>query len=119
MTRTLTWLLLCILPLLATAEEAPLRLAWKTADGYELVHLNTTQVLNREPLPADLQTPLGSLWKLFVYAWLAGLRLPRPGPRGSLLLYPGRQHRPRCGAGPFLWPVLRPQAPEYRCRPVA
>ncbi|NWB97620.1 DUF2300 domain-containing protein [Pseudomonas gingeri] len=70
MSRPLVWLLLCILPLLATAEEAPLRLAWKTADGYELVQLNTTQVLNREPLPADLQTPLGSLWKLFVYAWL-------------------------------------------------
>ncbi|WP_248800095.1 DUF2300 domain-containing protein [Pseudomonas sp. MWU13-2105] len=70
MTRPLAWLLLCIVPLLATAEEAPLRLAWKTAGGYELVQLNTTQVLNREPLPADLQTPLGSLWKLFVYAWL-------------------------------------------------
>ncbi|KIH81314.1 hypothetical protein UCMB321_4858 [Pseudomonas batumici] len=47
-----------------------MRLAWKTANGYELVNLNTTQVLSREPLPADLQTPLGSLWKLFVYAWL-------------------------------------------------
>ncbi|WP_248805527.1 DUF2300 domain-containing protein [Pseudomonas sp. MWU13-2100] len=70
MTRRLAWLLLCLIPLLATAEEAPLRLAWKTSDGYELVQLNTTQVLNREPLPADLQTPLGSLWKLFVYAWL-------------------------------------------------
>ncbi len=70
MSRPLAWLLLCIFPLLATAEEVPVRLAWKTADGYELVHLNTTQVLSREPLPADLQTPLGSLWKLFVYAWL-------------------------------------------------
>jgi len=70
MTRPLVWLLLCILPLLATAEEPPVRLAWKTANGYELVHLNTTQVLSREPLSADLQTPLGSLWKLFVYAWL-------------------------------------------------
>ncbi|KPA97962.1 putative secreted protein (DUF2300), partial [Pseudomonas asplenii] len=70
MSRPLTWLVLCFLPLLATAEEAPLRLAWKTAGGYELVQLNTTQVLSREPLPADLQTPLGSLWKLFVYAWL-------------------------------------------------
>jgi len=78
MTRPLAWLLLCIVPLLATAEEAPLRLAWKTADGYELVQLNTTQVLNREPLPADLQTPLGSLWKLFVYAWLVDTNQQEP-----------------------------------------
>ncbi|NWA02882.1 DUF2300 domain-containing protein [Pseudomonas gingeri] len=70
MTRRLAWLLLCVLPLLATAEEEPVRLAWKGADGYELVQLNRTQVLAREPLPASLQAPLGSLWKLFVYAWL-------------------------------------------------
>lgn len=54
------------MPALATAQEAPLRLGLKG----ELVTLSRTQVIAREPLPADLQAPLGSVWKLFVYAWL-------------------------------------------------
>ncbi|KAB0492715.1 DUF2300 domain-containing protein [Pseudomonas vancouverensis] len=62
------WLgwLLCLLPALATAQDAPLRLGFNG----ELLSLNRTQVIAREPLPASLQTPLGSVWKLFVYAWL-------------------------------------------------
>jgi len=59
-----------LIPVLASAQEEPLRLAWKTGQGSELVQLNRTQVLAREPLPATLETPLGSVWKLFVYAWL-------------------------------------------------
>ncbi len=70
MTRCLLCLLLLALPLLSQAEEAPLRLAWARGAGYELVQFSTTQAVSRTPLPADLQTPLGSLWKLFVYAWL-------------------------------------------------
>ncbi len=70
MTRCLLCVLLFMLPLLSQAEEAPLRLAWPKGQGYEWVQFNTTQVISRGPLPAELDTPLGSLWKLFVYAWL-------------------------------------------------
>lgn len=66
MTRPLFWLLLYLLPALATAQEATLRLGLKG----ELLTLGQTQLIAREPLPAKLQAPLGSLWKLFVYSWL-------------------------------------------------
>ncbi|KJZ38744.1 DUF2300 domain-containing protein [Pseudomonas fluorescens] len=66
MTRRWAWWLLCLIPALATAQDEPLRLGFKG----ELISLNRTQVTSREPLPADLQAPLGSLWKLFVYGWL-------------------------------------------------
>ncbi|MDR9752952.1 DUF2300 domain-containing protein [Pseudomonas sp. SZMC_28357] len=66
MTRPWVWLLMCLLPALAIAQEEPLRLGFKG----ELLSLSPTQVVAREPLPVDLQTPLGSLWKLFVYGWL-------------------------------------------------
>ena len=66
MTRPLVWLLLCLLPALATAQDEPLRLGFKG----ELQSLSRTQLISREPLPSELQTPLGSVWKLFVYAWL-------------------------------------------------
>ena len=86
------WLvLLCAVPLLLRAAEAPVQLAWRTTQGYELVSLDRQRVLERRPLPADLQAPLGSLWKLFVFAWLsdtgrAALYLPGAQPRGGLLL---------------------------------
>jgi len=74
MTRPLVWLLLCLVSALATAQDEPLRLGFKG----ELLSLNRTQVISREPLPADLQAPLGSVWKLFVYGWLVdtGAREP-------------------------------------------
>ncbi|WP_409298291.1 DUF2300 domain-containing protein [Pseudomonas sp. KCJK8993] len=78
MLRRWTWLCLCLLPGLATAQDEPLRLAWKTAPDSELVSLSRTQVLAREPLPEDLQTPLGSVWKLFVYAWLVDTGAQEP-----------------------------------------
>ena len=78
MTRRLAWLWLCLIPVLATAQDEPLRLAWKTAQGDELLHLSQAQVLSREPLPTSLQAPLGSLWKLFVYAWLADTGAQEP-----------------------------------------
>jgi uncharacterized protein YfaQ (DUF2300 family) len=76
----LGWLL-CLLPALATAQDAPLRLAFNG----ELLSLNRTQVISREGLPATLQTPLGSVWKLFVYAWLVdtGAREPAYQCRGQ------------------------------------
>ena len=81
MTRVVVWLLLCLIPALATAQDEPLRLGFKG----ELISLNRTQVISREPLPADLQAPLGSLWKLFVYGWLVdtGAREPAYECRGQ------------------------------------
>jgi uncharacterized protein YfaQ (DUF2300 family) len=81
MTRRLVWWLLCLIPALATAQDEPLRLGFKG----ELLSLNRTQVIAREPLPADLQTPLGSVWKLFVYGWLVdtGAREPAYACRGQ------------------------------------
>jgi len=78
MKRSLFCLILCVLPFLCQAEEAPLRLAWPKGQGYELVQLNHAQVVSRGPLPANLQTPLGSLWKLFVYAWLVDTNQHEP-----------------------------------------
>jgi uncharacterized protein YfaQ (DUF2300 family) len=74
MTRPLVWWLLCLIPALATAQDEPLRLAFKG----ELLSLSRTQVIAREPLPADLQTPLGSVWKLFVYGWLVDTNAHEP-----------------------------------------
>ncbi|WP_110948355.1 DUF2300 domain-containing protein [Pseudomonas bohemica] len=74
MTRPLFWLLLYLLPALATAQEATLRLGLKG----ELLTLGQTQLIAREPLPAKLQAPLGSLWKLFVYSWLVDTEAHEP-----------------------------------------
>ncbi|MCL9803655.1 DUF2300 domain-containing protein [Pseudomonas sp. AKS31] len=81
MTRPLLWLLMCVIPALATAQDEPLRVAYKG----ELLSLNQTQLIAREPLPTSLDTPLGSLWKLFVYAWLVdtGAREPAYECRGQ------------------------------------
>ena len=74
----LAWLLL-VLPLLVHAGEAPVRLGLGVGPGAELLELNRSQVVSRGPLPADLQTPLGSLWKLFVYAYLVDNQRPEQG----------------------------------------
>ncbi|QXI17235.1 DUF2300 domain-containing protein [Pseudomonas hamedanensis] len=81
MRRPLLWLLLWAMPALATAQDAPLRVAYKG----ELWSLNQTQVIAREALPASFDAPLGSLWKLFVYAWLVdnGAREPAYECRGQ------------------------------------
>lgn len=76
--RALAWLAL-LAPCLAVAGEAPLQLAWRTPQGAELLRLDERQLLAREALPADLRTPLGSLWKLFVYAYQVDRGLPDPG----------------------------------------
>ncbi|HEF4761055.1 TPA: YfaQ family protein [Pseudomonas putida] len=81
MLRPLVCWLLCLLPALVMAQDEPLRLAFKG----ELLSLNKTQLLAREPLPDTLQTPLGSVWKLFVYGWLVdiGAREPAYECRGQ------------------------------------
>ena len=66
MRRPLLWLLMVMMPALAAAQDEPLRVAYKD----QLLTLNQMQLVAREPLPASLDAPLGSLWKLFVYAWL-------------------------------------------------
>ncbi|MCF4996237.1 DUF2300 domain-containing protein [Pseudomonas syringae] len=80
MKRLLAWLL-CLTPALATAQDEPLRLAYKG----ELLSLNHSQLIAREPLQNSFQAPLGSLWKLFVYAWLVdtGAREPAYACRGQ------------------------------------
>lgn len=75
--RKIVWLWLLCLP--HWGQAAPLQLAWHTAQGAELWQLNTQQVLSRQTLPANLQTPLGSLWKLFVYAYLEDTGQPDRG----------------------------------------
>ncbi|CAI8988899.1 tandem DUF2300 domain-containing protein YfaQ [Pseudomonas sp. IT-P253] len=74
MRRALVWWLMCLIPALATAQDELLRLGFNG----ELLSLSRTQVMSREPMPADVQTPLGSVWKLFVYGWLVdtGAREP-------------------------------------------
>ena len=81
MIRPLLWLLMCVMPALATAQDEPLRVAYKG----ELLSLSQTQLIKRERLPASLDAPLGSLWKLFVYAWLVdtGAREPAYECRGQ------------------------------------
>ncbi|MGE8067596.1 DUF2300 domain-containing protein [Pseudomonas sp. NPDC089569] len=74
MYRFLVCWLLCLIPALTVAQDEPLRLAFKG----ELLTLNRTQLLSREPLPDTLQAPLGSVWKLFVYAWLVDTGAQEP-----------------------------------------
>ncbi|MCV2224616.1 DUF2300 domain-containing protein [Pseudomonas mercuritolerans] len=81
MRRPLLWLLMYVMPALATAQDEPLRVAYQG----ELLSLSQTQLIKRELLPASLDAPLGSLWKLFVYAWLVdtGAREPAYECRGQ------------------------------------
>ncbi len=75
----LGWLCIALLPLLARAGEAPLQLAIGAPPATQLLHLNHQSVMSRGPLPAELSTPLGSLWKLFVYAYLVDTGKPEVG----------------------------------------
>lgn len=81
MIRRLLWLLIGMMPALATAQDEPLRVAYQG----QLLSLSQTQLIAREPLPPSLEAPLGSLWKLFVYAWLVdtGAREPAYECRGQ------------------------------------
>jgi uncharacterized protein YfaQ (DUF2300 family) len=45
----------------------------------QLAGLTTDGQVERLPLEAGLQTPLGSIWKLFVYAYAVDRKLPDPG----------------------------------------
>lgn len=73
--RRIVWLLaLVTLPTLA--EEPPLQLALRGAQHDQLYKLSSSGVTNVSTLPDTLTTPLGSLWKLYVYAWLEDTHQP-------------------------------------------
>lgn len=59
-----------VFPLLAAAAPTSLQLAWRDGQGDTLLTLEENRMVSRESLPSGLSTPLGSLWKLFVYAYL-------------------------------------------------
>ena len=73
--RRIVWLLaLVTLPTLA--EETPLQLVLRGAQHDQLYQLSSSGVTKVSALPDTLTTPLGSLWKLYVYAWLEDTHQP-------------------------------------------
>lgn len=60
----------------ARAEAAPLHVAWKRDGAVQWRQLADDG--KERPAPAATQTPLGSLWKLFVYAYAVDRDLPTP-----------------------------------------
>jgi uncharacterized protein YfaQ (DUF2300 family) len=65
-------LLLLSLPALADT----LQLARLTQGKATLTELSTGSDPTTKPLPSDLTTPLGSLWKLYMHAWLLDTQAP-------------------------------------------
>lgn len=67
------------LPRTPKPDTAPLQFAWEprgvAAQLWQLDGRPLT-TLTARALPADLETPLGSVWKLFVYSYLVDRRLP-------------------------------------------
>ncbi|WP_408583871.1 DUF2300 domain-containing protein [Paraburkholderia tropica] len=67
----------------ASTSGSALRFAWqRDGTGARLWTLDpasdTAAQGSGEPLPATLETPLGSVWKLFVYAYLVDRRIAAP-----------------------------------------
>ncbi len=62
--------LLALVTLPTLAEETPLQLVLRGAQHDQLYQLSSSGVTKVSALPDSLTTPLGSLWKLYVYAWL-------------------------------------------------
>lgn len=56
--------------------ETPLQLALRGAQHDQLYQLSSSGVTKVSVLPDTLTTPLGSLWKLYVYAWLEDTHQP-------------------------------------------
>ncbi|MGH8556756.1 MAG: DUF2300 domain-containing protein [Methylococcales bacterium] len=52
------------------ALEEPLQLALREGQSYQLWRIDAQGRVRRDPLPDTLQSPLGSLWKLFIYDYL-------------------------------------------------
>ncbi|TQI82009.1 uncharacterized protein YfaQ (DUF2300 family) [Serratia fonticola] len=64
------WWWLLILPAFAFGAEPGLQVALRQGQENQLLILSQDRQLAQHPLPATLTTPLGSLWKLLVYAYL-------------------------------------------------
>lgn len=72
----------CVLAVCASAaaeEEGTLRLATLRNGEASLQRFDAQGPHTPAPLPIGLQTPLGSLWKLFVHAYVVDRALPDPG----------------------------------------
>ncbi len=110
--RRIVWLLaLVTLPTLA--EETPLQLVLRGAQHDQLYQLSSSGVTKVSALPDSLTTPLGSLWKLYVYALAGGypstgaaLPVSRKLPGRGLLLSGWGEHNARYRAGTFLWALF-------------
>ncbi|MDP1771206.1 MAG: DUF2300 domain-containing protein [Methylobacter sp.] len=76
-------ILFALLQTFAVAAETPdvLQVALLNRAGgiAQFTRLTTDGQVERLPLESSLQTPLGSLWKLFVYAYAVDRKLPDPG----------------------------------------
>lgn len=64
------WWLLLLIPVTVFGAESRLQLALRDGQQDTLLTLSQNRQLSQQPLPAELTTPLGSIWKLFVYAYL-------------------------------------------------
>ncbi|WP_158881178.1 DUF2300 domain-containing protein [Rhodanobacter sp. L36] len=65
-------------PVASAEYSAPLQFAWQPrGTDAQLWHLDDRPLdaSTARPLPADLDTPLGSVWKLFVYSYLVDRRM--------------------------------------------
>lgn len=114
----IVWLLaLVTLPTLA--EETPLQLALRGAQHDQLYQLSSSGVTKVSVLPDTLTTPLGSLWKLYVYAaggypsTGAAIPVSRQLPGRGLLLSGWGEHNARFRAGTFLWTLFCAAAVAY------
>ena len=60
----------------ASAAPPPVQLAW--LHGEEMVAVQRTSASGAKAVTQPLRTPLGSVWKLFVYGYLAGRGVEEP-----------------------------------------
>jgi uncharacterized protein YfaQ (DUF2300 family) len=58
------------------ASDDSMQLAWLRSDRATLFELDAGGIRHETDLPEQLRTPLGSLWKLFVHAYLVDRALP-------------------------------------------
>ncbi|KEY57093.1 DUF2300 domain-containing protein [Serratia sp. DD3] len=75
------WCWLLLLPFVALGAEPRLQLALQQDQQGQLLLLNQQQQLARQPLSTTVTTPLGSIWKLFVYAYLVDTQQHEPDYR--------------------------------------
>ena len=75
-------LLSATLPAAAAAAAPALRLAFGSGDALHYLEFERSGTrLSGARLPSEATTPLGSVWKLFVHAWLAADARPEQAYR--------------------------------------